>query len=66
MIPGLILVKAYRSGVMVDSNAVPNFLPSTNGLHFANSFPPGPTVTFGPFDPRVSASATHRRACAAG
>ena len=43
---------AYRTDVMA-SNAVPNFLPSTNGLHFANSFPPGPTVTFGPFDPRV-------------
>ncbi len=38
---------------MVESNAVPGFLPSTNGLHFANSFPPGPTVTFGPFDPRI-------------
>ncbi|HEV8402609.1 MAG TPA: hypothetical protein VGQ31_06200 [Candidatus Limnocylindrales bacterium] len=38
---------------MVESNAVPDFLPSINGLHFANSFPPGPTVTFGPFDPRV-------------
>jgi hypothetical protein len=34
------------------SNAVPNFLPSTNGLHFANRFPPGPTLTFGPIDPR--------------
>jgi hypothetical protein len=38
---------------MVESNAVPGFLPSTNGLHFANSFPPGPTVTFGPFDLRA-------------
>jgi hypothetical protein len=34
------------------SNAVSNFLPSTNGLHFANRFPPGPTLTFGPIDPR--------------
>ncbi len=33
-------------------NAVPGFLPSTNGLHFANRFPPGPTVRFGPLDPR--------------
>ena len=37
---------------MVDSNAVPGFLPSTHGLHFANRFPPGPTVRFGPLDPR--------------
>ncbi len=34
------------------SNAVPGFLPSTHGLHFANRFPPGPTVRFGPIDPR--------------
>jgi hypothetical protein len=32
---------------------VPGFLPSTSGLHFANSFPPGPTVRFGPLDPRI-------------
>ena len=32
---------------------VPGFLPSTNGLHFANSWPPGPTVRFGPLDPRI-------------
>ena len=37
---------------MVDSNAVPGFLPSRNGLHFANRFPPGPTLRFGPIDPR--------------
>ena len=37
---------------MVESNAVANFLPSTNGLRFANRFPPGPTLTFGPIDPR--------------
>jgi len=37
---------------MVESNAVPGFLPSTHGLHFANRFPPGPTVRFGPIDPR--------------
>ena len=34
------------------SNAVPGFLPSTNGLRFANRFPPGPTVRLGPLDPR--------------
>ena len=33
-------------------SAVPGFLPSTHGLHFANRFPPGPTVRLGPFDPR--------------
>ena len=37
---------------MVESNAAPGFLPSTHGLHFANRFPPGPTLTFGPIDPR--------------
>lgn len=34
------------------SNAVAGFLPSTHGLHFANRFPPGPTVRLGPLDPR--------------
>lgn len=37
---------------MVESNAVPGFLPSSRGLPFANTFPPGPTVRFGPLDPR--------------
>jgi hypothetical protein len=37
---------------MVESNAVPGFLPSAHGLHFANRFPPGPTVRLGLFDPR--------------
>jgi hypothetical protein len=32
---------------------VPGFLPSTAGLHFANRFPPGPTVRFGALDPRL-------------
>jgi len=36
----------------VESKAVPDFLPSTHGLRFANHFPPGPTVRFGPIDPR--------------
>jgi hypothetical protein len=33
---------------MVESNAVPGFLPSANGLHFANSFPSGPDLHMGP------------------
>jgi len=37
---------------MVQRNAVAGFLPSTHGLHFANRFPPGPTIRFGPIDPR--------------
>ena len=37
---------------MVETNAIPGFLPSVNGLRFANRFPPGPTVTLGPLDPR--------------
>ena len=35
------------------SNAVPGFLPSINGLHFANRYPPGPTVRLGLLDPRL-------------
>ena len=34
------------------SRTVPEFLPSRQGLHFANRYPPGPTVRFGPLDPR--------------
>jgi hypothetical protein len=37
---------------MTESNAVPGFLPSTHGFHFANRFPSGPTVKLGPLDPR--------------
>src|SRR3954454_9154031 len=37
----------------MSERVVPGFLPSTNGLHFANSWPPGPTVRFGPLDPRI-------------
>lgn len=33
--------------------AVVGFLPSVHGFRFANRWPPGPTVTFGPFDPRL-------------
>jgi hypothetical protein len=36
----------------MSENAVPGFLPSGHGLHFANRYPPGPTVRFGPLDPR--------------
>jgi hypothetical protein len=38
---------------MPESNAVAGFLPSTHGLHFANSFAHGPTVRLGPLDPRL-------------
>lgn len=37
---------------MGSSKVVAGFLPSSDGLHFANSFPHGPTVRFGPIDPR--------------
>ena len=36
----------------MSENVVPGFLPSRNGLHFANRYPPGPTVRLGPLDPR--------------
>jgi hypothetical protein len=32
--------------------SVPGFLPSTHGFHFSNAWPSGPTVRFGPVDPR--------------
>lgn len=38
---------------MPESNAVPGFLPSTHGLHFANRWEPGPTVRLGVLDPRL-------------
>jgi hypothetical protein len=37
----------------VNEKLIPGFLPSTSGFHFANAWPSGPTVRFGPFDPRV-------------
>ena len=37
---------------MTESNAVRGFLPSTNGLRFANSWESGPTVRLGILDPR--------------
>jgi hypothetical protein len=38
---------------MTESNAVAGFVPSINGLHFANRWEPGPTVRLGYIDPRV-------------
>ena len=38
---------------MPTTHVVPNFLPSEDGLHFPNSFKPGPTVRLGPLDPRL-------------
>ena len=38
---------------MTTSNAVPRFLPSTHGLHFANRWAPGPTIRLGVLDPRL-------------
>jgi hypothetical protein len=37
----------------VNEASIPGFLPSTRGFHFANAWPAGPTITFGPLDPRV-------------
>ena len=37
---------------MPDANAVPGFVPSVHGLHFANRWPAGPTLKVGPLDPR--------------
>jgi hypothetical protein len=37
---------------MVETNAVDGFLPSVHGLHFANTYPSGPTVKLGVIDPR--------------
>ena len=37
---------------LVTGSASVDFLPSRNGLHFANRFPPGPTIRLGPIDPR--------------
>ena len=37
---------------MATSKDVPGFLPSTDGLHFRNTFEPGRTVHLGPFDTR--------------
>jgi hypothetical protein len=37
----------------MDTKTIPGFLPTTNGFHFANAWPHGPTVRFGPLDPRI-------------
>ena len=37
---------------MTEETVIPGFLPSVNGLHFANRWEPGPTVRLGPIDPR--------------
>jgi hypothetical protein len=37
----------------MSEKVVPKFLPSRNGLHYANRWPSGPTIKFGPIDPRV-------------
>ena len=34
------------------SSSVPGFRPSVHGFRFANRWPAGPTVRFGPLDPR--------------
>ena len=44
---------------MTESNAVAGFLPSVNGLHFANRWEPGPTVRLGILDPRLVLIAAH-------
>ena len=36
----------------MNERTIPGFLPSTHGFHFANAWPSGPTITFGPLDPR--------------
>jgi hypothetical protein len=38
---------------MTDTNAVAGFVPSVHGFHFANRFPPGPTLKLGLVDPRI-------------
>jgi hypothetical protein len=35
------------------TRSVLDFRPSRHGFHFANRFPPGPTLRLGPFDPRI-------------
>jgi hypothetical protein len=37
----------------VSEVVVPRFVPSSRGFHFANAWPSGPTVKFGPIDPRI-------------
>ena len=35
------------------TSSVLDFRPSRHGFHFANRFPPGPTLRLGPLDPRI-------------
>ena len=42
----------YAASTMPESNAVTGFAPSQHGLHFANRWPPGPTIRLGSLDPR--------------
>src|SRR5690349_17233284 len=42
---------ALRLPAMSD-RAIADFLPSRHGFHFPNAWPHGPTVRFGPLDPR--------------
>jgi len=37
----------------MNERLIEGFLPSTHGFHFANAWPHGPTVRFGPLDPRI-------------
>ena len=37
----------------METRTVAGFLPSTHGFHFANAWPHGPTLRFGPLDPRI-------------
>jgi hypothetical protein len=37
----------------VNRRTVDGFLPSSHGFHFSNAWPHGPTVRFGPIDPRI-------------
>jgi hypothetical protein len=36
----------------MNEHSVAGFLPSVQGFHFSNAWPSGPTVRFGPLDPR--------------
>lgn len=38
---------------MTDATVVQGFVPSVNGLHFANRWAPGPTIRIGVIDPRL-------------
>ncbi|HWP63728.1 MAG TPA: hypothetical protein VNO86_09685 [Candidatus Binatia bacterium] len=48
---GVVGRSTYDRGM--DTARVGDFRPSRHGLHFANRFPPGPTLRLGPLDPRL-------------